>query len=284
MAAVVAEKSDLLDIKCDFERVCSIEELRSAPGSKLLRRLASGRGVALWWHGGKVHCLDAACYHHGAPLVDGDIEDLGGTACVVCPWHKYKIALEDGQCLYVGLDIATGQSQLKSKGVKQRPHAVEVRSDGGIYVMDSGAPASSSRRGSTEPCASSGSAPMSSGLAGGSSSAVAAPAASCDKLPAAASGALPSDEYAFKPFNSGQAPPGVHSSIGPGGFPVGYAYGHAMPGPGTAPLPMSGSASAAAAPVVGGSSSAALPAPAKPGSGGGWTVSFPFGWRGKGGQ
>lgn len=292
---------------------CSLKDLQSAPGHKLVKRLESGRGVTLWWHKGRVHCLDAACYHHGAPLVDGDIEDLGGTACVVCPWHKYKIALEDGQCLYVGLDMATGQSQLKSKGVKQRPHAVEVRGDGNVYILDSGAPcssASASRRGSSGSCAGSGvpsaaSADDSSWSAAATPEAAAAVAAACDKLPPAVSGALPSDEYAFKPFNSGQAPPGVHSSIGPGGvpigpgfgaggFPVGYAYGRApLPlhsgaaGPSGVADSLSGPASAGGAGR--GAGDAAAAPPVKPsgsssGGGGGWTVSFPFGWRSKGGQ
>lgn len=307
-----------------FELACSLRELQAAPGHKLVKRLETGRGVALWWRNGRVHCLDAACYHHGAPLVDGDIEDLNGTACVVCPWHKYKIALEDGQCLYVGLDISTGQSQLKSKGVKQRPHAVEVRDDGNVYVLDSGAACSSSsasRRGRSGSCAGPGADAAVSADASSSSAAATltatiavAAASACEKLPPAVSSALPSDEYAFKPFNSGQAPPGVHSSIGPGGvptgfgfgsgaggFPVGYAYGHAplplpLPaggsvGPGGAAGPMSGSMSAGGAGRggAGGPADAAAAsepaAPAKASSGGGgWTVSFPFGWRSKGGQ
>jgi hypothetical protein len=33
---------------------------------------------------------------HGGPLLQGDIEDFAGHACLVCPWHRYKIELNTG--------------------------------------------------------------------------------------------------------------------------------------------------------------------------------------------
>lgn len=92
--------------------------------------------------------MDALCYHAGGPLQDGDIEDIvintskagssaasspgdgagldgaeGATSArvVVCPWHSYRFDLTDGQCYYQALS-----REWKTKGVKQRTHAVWV--------------------------------------------------------------------------------------------------------------------------------------------------------------
>lgn len=41
--------------------------------------------------------MDAHCFHMGANLVAGDIEDLGnGHSCIVCPWHRMKIDMKSG--------------------------------------------------------------------------------------------------------------------------------------------------------------------------------------------
>ncbi len=98
-----------------------------------------------------IYALDAACYHHGGPLVDGcieelDIEDLGEKAPVVlCPWHKYRIGLLHGESFYASLvDVKQRTMVIKSKGVKQRAHVVkadltdEVR--GRVWLCDTSVP------------------------------------------------------------------------------------------------------------------------------------------------
>lgn len=121
------------------ERVGDVASLAAAPGRRQTVRLVSGRWVLLLLPPGDsgVVCLDERCYHHGAPLSEGDIEDVGGRCILVCPWHRYKIAVDSGECLYQGVDIVTGAVSVKSKGVKQRPHVVDVRADGSIWVTDS---------------------------------------------------------------------------------------------------------------------------------------------------
>lgn len=83
---------------------------------------------------------------HGGPLVNGDIEEMGGKVTVKCPWHAYHIAVETGEGLYMGVDMAldpkSGRSQpsppkVKSKGVKQRTHFVQVRNGDDVFVADS---------------------------------------------------------------------------------------------------------------------------------------------------
>ena len=59
-----------------------------------------------------------------------------------CPWHNYQIVLETGEGLYLGFEMETcpngsrkQRTKVKSKGVKQRVHPVEIR-DKAIYVTD----------------------------------------------------------------------------------------------------------------------------------------------------
>lgn len=70
---------------------------------------------------------------------------MGGKVTVKCPWHAYHIAVETGEGLYMGMDMAldsNGRSQpshpkVKSKGVKQRTHFVEIRNGEDVFVADS---------------------------------------------------------------------------------------------------------------------------------------------------
>lgn len=97
---------------------------------------------------GRRYCLltdaVAVATDHGGPLLNGDIEEMGGKTTIKCPWHAYRIALDNGEGLYMGVDMVRGPDgkfettppRVKSKGVKQRVHEVLVR-DGGIFVADS---------------------------------------------------------------------------------------------------------------------------------------------------
>jgi nitrite reductase/ring-hydroxylating ferredoxin subunit/ferredoxin-NADP reductase len=110
------------------------------PGERRRIRV-EGRNIAVYHVPQRGYfAVDDACYHHGAPLLDGDIEDLGGHPCVKCPWHSYQIALDTGEGFYWGLtpNPATGKMdrQLKSKGPKQRTHRVEQRGDMLVCIVD----------------------------------------------------------------------------------------------------------------------------------------------------
>ncbi|OWZ16787.1 hypothetical protein PHMEG_0009366 [Phytophthora megakarya] len=132
--------SDLLT----YEFVCKLSEVPSG-AKKCIELQTSHRSVMLLNTNGQVFCMDQACYHHGGPLVNGDIEELGGKVTIKCPWHAYHIAVETGEGLYKGVDMAMvngklkpSSPRLKSKGVKQRTHFVELRNEGqDIYVADS---------------------------------------------------------------------------------------------------------------------------------------------------
>lgn len=53
-------------------------------------------------------------------------QEFDGRACIVCPWHKYKITLETGEGLYQSVDPKdpSAKPMWCSKGIKQRiPHS-----------------------------------------------------------------------------------------------------------------------------------------------------------------
>ncbi|XP_022613500.1 Rieske domain-containing protein-like [Seriola dumerili] len=100
-------------------------------------KLVNGcRDVLVLYHQGQLHAMDMRCYHSGGALQYGDIEEFNGRLCIVCPWHKYKITLAEGEGLYQAVDDPTAKplrTHWCSKGVKQRIHKVtEVNGD--VYV------------------------------------------------------------------------------------------------------------------------------------------------------
>ncbi|XP_010875165.4 Rieske domain-containing protein [Esox lucius] len=80
------------------------------------------------------------CCHSGGPLQEGDIEEFDGRICIVCPWHKYKITLAEGEGLYqaVNPSATPPKPTWQSKGVKQRVHKVtEVNKNVYVTINDS---------------------------------------------------------------------------------------------------------------------------------------------------
>ena len=200
----------------------------SSVAARAVARLRSGRLIALVREGGgggggALFALDAHCYHHGGPLADGDIEDFGGSSCISCPWHHYKITLARGEALYVALDVASGARAVKSKGVRQRAHGVRVDGAGLLWVADTSVarPAGAERDGEAAVRAGLGDAAGELWLA-------------MERAAAAAGGALPSDAYRKQGNNSlrfgcpGEAPLAVAVGGGGGG-------GGGAPPPGVAP-------------------------------------------------
>ncbi|XP_061639763.1 Rieske domain-containing protein [Phyllopteryx taeniolatus] len=93
------------------------------------------RDVLIINHQGGFYALDYYCYHAGAKLETGDIEEIGGKLCIICPNHKYKITLAKGEGLCKRID-KTNKTPVPiwySKGVKQRVHTV-TETNGDVYV------------------------------------------------------------------------------------------------------------------------------------------------------
>ena len=121
-----------------FVRVASEDELRGDGDRvhvQLLDADGAPRHVSLINHDGEVFALDSLCYHAGGPLAAGDIEDVGGSPRLSCPWHLYKVTLGTGEKLYgsTKLDddgVTLVPDGVKSVGERQRTHETELREDG----------------------------------------------------------------------------------------------------------------------------------------------------------
>lgn len=105
-------------------------------------KLVNGcRDVLVLYHQGQLHAMDMHCYHAGGTLQNGDIEEFNGLLCIVCPWHKYKITLKEGEGLYQAVDDPTVKplkTHWRSKGIKQRIHKVtEVNGDVFVTLNES---------------------------------------------------------------------------------------------------------------------------------------------------
>jgi nitrite reductase/ring-hydroxylating ferredoxin subunit len=64
--------------------------LRTGPGHGTEVPLAAVR------RGSRVDVFVGACSHLAGPLQDGEVKDVGGNACLVCPWHGSAFDLDDG--------------------------------------------------------------------------------------------------------------------------------------------------------------------------------------------
>ena len=92
-----------------------------------------GRHLMLLRRGDEVFAIDATCYHMGAPLLHGDVEDVPGHgACITCPWHHYQISMTTGERLYQ--DMTRKTCTLPKK---QRVHETKTRA-GEVLVRLSG--------------------------------------------------------------------------------------------------------------------------------------------------
>ena len=82
--------------------------------------------------------MDSICYHAGGPLTSGDIEEIDGRSCIVCPWHTYKVTLDTGEKLYRATELNAAGKPVpigwRSAGVRQRVHSVVERS-GRVFVV-----------------------------------------------------------------------------------------------------------------------------------------------------
>lgn len=63
------------------------------------------------------------------------IQDFDGKLCIVCPKHKYKISLAQGESIYKATNPREKPPKPRwfSKGIKQRVHTVS-ETNGDIYV------------------------------------------------------------------------------------------------------------------------------------------------------
>jgi nitrite reductase/ring-hydroxylating ferredoxin subunit len=63
-------------------------------------RQAGGVPVVVYRNGDRCSVLLEACGHHGGPLGRGEVIDVDGQRCVVCPWHGSTFRLADGSVVH----------------------------------------------------------------------------------------------------------------------------------------------------------------------------------------
>mmetsp|Transcript_8392 Transcript_8392/g.10367 ORF Transcript_8392/g.10367 Transcript_8392/m.10367 type:complete len:121 (+) Transcript_8392:1-363(+) len=54
--------------------------------------------LAIFNYKGSIYAMDDQCSHQRIPLSHGDIEEINGSPCVVCPGHFFKFDLQTGKC------------------------------------------------------------------------------------------------------------------------------------------------------------------------------------------
>uniref|UniRef100_A0A4W5MRV7 Rieske (Fe-S) domain containing n=1 Tax=Hucho hucho TaxID=62062 RepID=A0A4W5MRV7_9TELE len=71
--------------------------------------------------------------HYSCTLVGN--EEFDGKLCIVCPKHKYKISLAEGEGIYRATNsyAPVPTTRWYSKGIKQRVHTV-TETNGAVYV------------------------------------------------------------------------------------------------------------------------------------------------------
>lgn len=104
----------------EWRKVASLSEFKSS-GSKCFHVYAK-RGknwdLAMFLVEEKFYAMDAWCSHLVGPLFNGDIEDIGSTRQIICPWHGYSFDLESG---------------LTNFGLQQETYEVKIENDE-VYV------------------------------------------------------------------------------------------------------------------------------------------------------
>jgi len=129
----VMQKKEQSETTVDgYVNIGTVVEVESTP-TKRKRVAIHGRDVTIFLfksaskNSYDISAIDSVCYHLGGPLIEGDIEDVGGHSCIVCPWHRYKIDLNNGD------GLITSPDGISSKGARQRTHHVKV-DNGNILV------------------------------------------------------------------------------------------------------------------------------------------------------
>ncbi|MEU7615151.1 Rieske 2Fe-2S domain-containing protein [Micromonospora rifamycinica] len=78
----------------------SVAELAGLPQRKLVTREVDDVSVILYRHGDEVTVMLERCPHQSGPLGEGEVQEIGGHACVVCPWHGSAFRLNGGEVVH----------------------------------------------------------------------------------------------------------------------------------------------------------------------------------------
>jgi nitrite reductase/ring-hydroxylating ferredoxin subunit/uncharacterized membrane protein len=78
----------------------SLAELAALPQRELITREVDDVSVILYRHGDEVTVMLERCPHQSGPLGQGEVQEIDGHACVVCPWHGSAFRLNGGEVVH----------------------------------------------------------------------------------------------------------------------------------------------------------------------------------------
>ncbi|WP_329017455.1 Rieske 2Fe-2S domain-containing protein [Micromonospora rifamycinica] len=77
-----------------------VAELAGLPQRKLVTREVDDVSLILYRHGDEVTVMLERCPHQSGPLGEGEVQEIDGHACVVCPWHGSAFRLNGGEVVH----------------------------------------------------------------------------------------------------------------------------------------------------------------------------------------
>ncbi|GAB3187249.1 hypothetical protein GCM10027259_53490 [Micromonospora palomenae] len=78
----------------------AIADLATLPQRELITREVDDVSVILYRHGDDVTVMLERCPHQSGPLGEGDVQEIDGHTCVVCPWHGSAFRLNGGEVVH----------------------------------------------------------------------------------------------------------------------------------------------------------------------------------------
>ncbi|MGW5668476.1 Rieske 2Fe-2S domain-containing protein [Micromonospora sp. NPDC003776] len=78
----------------------SMGDLNSLPQRELVTREIDDVSVILYRHGDDVTVMLERCPHQSGPLGQGQVQEIDGHTCVVCPWHGSAFRLNGGEVVH----------------------------------------------------------------------------------------------------------------------------------------------------------------------------------------
>ncbi|MEU7931648.1 Rieske 2Fe-2S domain-containing protein [Micromonospora echinofusca] len=78
----------------------SLADMAALPQRQLITREVDDVSVILYRHGDEVTVMLERCPHQSGPLGEGEVQEIDGHACVVCPWHGSAFRLNGGEVVH----------------------------------------------------------------------------------------------------------------------------------------------------------------------------------------
>ncbi|MFD2767158.1 Rieske 2Fe-2S domain-containing protein [Micromonospora eburnea] len=88
---------DMHRVEYGWRRVAEVDSL---PEGRLLSRQVDDVPVVVFRDGTDITVMLARCAHQSGPLDQGEVIQVDGQPCVVCPWHGSTFQLKDGEVVH----------------------------------------------------------------------------------------------------------------------------------------------------------------------------------------